>query len=404
MLPRRKFIVYSAVRQRTSNTGLKFLPASAPRGLLVGLLLVLLSGCETIGYYRQAIGGQLAVTFARQPVARVLADPKTPPALAERLRASQRMLAYIENTVGLASDGRYRSYVALDRDAVVYNLVATEAFSVSAERWCYPIAGCAPYRGYFRRQAADRAAARYQAQGFTTHVGAVPAYSTLGWFADPLLSTFVHWNDAQLITLLAHELSHSRVWVASDVSFNEAFATFVGEQTARNWLGRDNPELLQQQAQRQQQWQRLVHLLLQLKEHLRGQYAAPLDASAKAAATANAYAAMQRCYQDHRQRLGDGRFDAYLGRLNNATLAALATYRANVPAFAALYQESGGRWPEFFTATEALAKLPAPERAARLQRLRVSNQQQITQRGDDQDAEQIQCQAFTDHGVDWHLP
>lgn len=374
------------------------------RGLLVGAALALVSGCETIGYYRQAIGGQLAITFARQPVERVLANAQTSAALRERLGASQQMLAYIESEVGLPSEGRYRSYVALDRDAVVYNLVATRGFSIEPHRWCYPIAGCAPYRGYFKRATADNAATRYQQRGFTTHVGPVPAYSTLGWFDDPLLSSFVHWNDAQLMTLLAHELAHSKVWVASDVAFNEAFATFVGEQTTRNWLRSDNPELLDRHGQSQRQWQRMVGLMLLLKDRLRADYARELGAHGDATATKQAYQAFRDCYQRARPDLGAGRFDDYVAGLNNATLAALATYRTNVPAFAALYGRVGQSWSAFFAAVSELAEQPAPERERQLQVLRDSRQQQVAETGDHQGAGEVQCQALAHHGVDGHVP
>ncbi|MFK7912791.1 MAG: aminopeptidase [Pseudomonadales bacterium] len=376
--------------------------------LVIGAVLTTIAGCETIGYYRQAIGGQLAVTLARQPVAKVLANPETEASLRDRLQSSQDMLEYLERKVGLPSEGRYRSYVALDRDAVVYNLVATPAFSVSANQWCYPIAGCAPYRGYFSRQRAQRAAERYQGRGFTTYIGAVPAYSTLGWFADPLLSTFVGWNDARLMTLLAHELSHSKVWVASDVAFNEAFATFVGEQTTRNWLSASNPGLLQEHAWRQVQWRRLTGLVLTLKGYLERLYAQPERDADQSQQTDAAYREFRRCYQQHRTLLGDGRFDAYVAGLNNAALAALATYRTSVPAFAALYAQSDEHWDAFFAAAQALAAQSAPERASQLARLREQGlglvQEQPAQAGDHEHANQVQCQALAHHGVDGHMP
>lgn len=368
---------------------------------VVSLGLVLLAslglvGCNQVGYYQQAIGGQVRLLAARQPVVQVLADMDADAKLRARLQTAQRMLSFIQAELHLQPEKRYRTYVALERSAVVYNLVATPSLSVEPQQWCYPIVGCAPYRGYFRAAAAQRASERFQAQGLTTFIGEVPAYSTLGWFNDPLLSSFIFWPDAELVALLAHEVSHSKLWVNSDVAFNEAFASFVGSQAAWIWLQRrDQSELLAYQA-RQQAWVGLRRLLLQLRQRLQTIYRQPVSDAAKLAQQEQAYAALRSCYQLQRVQLGDGRYDRYVAKLNNAVLAALATYDNFRPAFAQLYSQAQERWPEFYAAAENLKTLDIEARHEQLQQLA---EEYVASGGDNNHADQIQCQALANHGL-----
>ena len=214
------------------------------RVLLAGLLLLpVAGGCQTVAYYAHTALGQWRVLQAREPVDQVLADlePRRDgdPAAAQlyrRLSYSQAVLDFAARRLALDADGRYRTYVALERPAVVWNVFAAPPLSLEPHRWCYPIVGCAPYRGFFDEAYARRRAEALARRGLETYVGPVAAYSTLGWFEDPLLSTFVAWTEPDLAALLFHELAHGEVWAAGDVAFNESFATFVGRQGLTAWL------------------------------------------------------------------------------------------------------------------------------------------------------------------------
>lgn len=373
---------------------------------VVSLGIVLLAcfglvGCNQIGYYQQAIGGQVRLLAARQPVAQVLADTDADTKLRGRLQTALRMLSFIQAELHLQPEKRYRTYVALDRSAVVYNLVATPSLSVEPQQWCYPIVGCAPYRGYFRAAAAQQASERFQARGLTTSIGEVPAYSTLGWFDDPLLSSFIFWPDAELVALLAHEVSHSKLWVNSDVAFNEAFASFVGSQAALIWLQRRDKVELTAYQQRQQAWVELRGLLLQLRQRLQTIYAQPVSDLAKLAQQERAYSALRSCYEVQRVRLGGGRYDGYVAKLNNAVLAALATYDNFRPAFAQLYVQAQQRWPEFYAAADNLKALDIETRHQQLQQLA---EEYVASGGDNNHADQVQCQALTNHGLHIEAP
>lgn len=337
---------------------------------LLPLLLLLVSGCESLRFYQQAVQGQVALLLGRESVVSLLAEPGLSAERRLQLERSQTLLGFIERELGLQPERRYRTYVELDRDAVVYNLVATPRLSVAPRVWCYPVAGCAPYRGYFNEAQARAAVSRYQQRGYTTYLGRVPAYSTLGWFADPLLSTFIHWDEPRLLNLMAHELAHSRVWIKGAVAFNEAFASFVGDQAVRSYYGASEVARYQAFQRREAEWQRLVSMLLELRSALAKLYAEPATGVAserrKAQRRDATYAHYRSCYAAHRDALGEGRFDAYLAALNDAALAAVATYQADRPAFAVLFADSGGDWGQFFQAVEALGERPEQDRVAAL--------------------------------------
>lgn len=381
-------------------------------------MLLFLGGCETVGYYSHLAGGQLKLLAARKPVADVLrslessADPQSVQ-LAARLELSQAVLDYARDVLGLEVGGRYRSYVALDRDAVVWNLFAAPELSLTPHTWCYPLVGCAPYRGYFDLGKAEQQQARLTGQGLETFIGGVAAYSTLGWFDDPLLSTFVDLPEGDFVELLLHELAHSRVWVRGDTTFNESFASFVGRQGTRDWYRtQDRMAAFAEHLAAGAAWQRAMALLEATRDALGGVYEDDASPEEKAARKAQVLNAASDCLDELADVSGREGYRRLIPRLNNAYLASLATYTDDVPAFAALYAEAGSDWPAFFRQADVLAGMDDAARSARLADLANagrapaapapagSGQQQVAAHGDDQRAEQVQCEAFSGHGFD----
>jgi len=207
------------------------------RSALIFCAAFFLPGCETLSYYAQAVGGQMALMARAQPVATVIADPATPQALRERLELARSIRDYASRELKLPDNGSYRSYADLGRPYVVWNVVAAPEFSLEALQSCFPVAGCVSYRGFFARENAERHAARLRAEGHDVYLYGVPAYSTLGRFDDPLLSTFIRYRDADLARLIFHELAHQLVYVKDDSTFNESFAVAVEREGLRRWLG-----------------------------------------------------------------------------------------------------------------------------------------------------------------------
>jgi predicted aminopeptidase len=383
-------------------------PRSRTGGALflgVLMLLVGLGGCQTIGYYAHVAGGQLTLLVDREPVDKVLArldeNPHPDPdarAFRDRLLLSQKVLAYAQDTMHLPVGGRYRSYVDLHRDAVVWNLFAAPPLSLSPHEWCYPFVGCAPYRGYFDADRAERARSRLAREGLETYVGPVAAYSTLGWFNDPLLSTFMDLDEPDFVELLLHELAHSRVWVHGDATFNESFATFVGAEGTRRWFERqDRMDELAARRARSAGARRARAILEETRAALSRVYDSGMDDTRKQRAKTTVLTRASDCLDDLSDATGNDAYRRLAGRLNNAYLASMATYSDDVPAFAVLFDAAGEDWQTFFSEVDALARRDASVRTAELARLR---EEYVGAQGDDDGTDEVQCQALPGHGLD----
>ena len=204
----------------------------------VGGFALLAAGCTSLGYYLQSVGGQLMLLQSRQEISQLLADPATPDPLKKRLEAALKIRDFACAELKLPDNRSYRSYADLRRPYVVWNVFATKEFSIKPERWCFFIAGCVGYRGYFSKEGADNFAQEMRARGDDVFVAGVPAYSTLGWFDDPVLNTFVNYSDYELARLIFHELAHQVMYVQNDTEFNESFAVAVETDGIRRWLAR----------------------------------------------------------------------------------------------------------------------------------------------------------------------
>ena len=338
---------------------------------LVPLLAVLLlSGCSSAAYYGQLAQGQWQLLRARQPVEQVVADPATPPLLRARLQRAEQARAFASQQLKLPDNRSYRVYADLGRPYVVWNVFATPELSLQPVTHCFPIAGCVAYRGYYQQGAARGAAALMREEGLDVYVGGVEAYSTLGWFDDPILSSMVGWGDERLATLIFHELAHQRFYVQDDTEFNESFASFVEQEGTRQW--RAARGLAAVGGDQGQQREQFIQLVLASRERLQAIYAGPLDDAHKRQAKRAEFARLRRDYQQVRdsQWGGDKRFDAWVyAPMNNAKLLPFGLYDQWVPAFAAVFRAVDGAWGRFYERVDQLGRLPIAERKAALQKL-----------------------------------
>ena len=202
---------------------------------LAGLMCLWLGGCSSVSYYSQLASGQWQLLQARQPVAEVIADPTRPQVLREHLAHSQKARTFASQQLHLPDNQSYRLYADIGRPYVVWNVFATSEFSLLPQNHCFPIAGCVAYRGYYTQGAARGEAALLQLRGMDVSIGGVEAYSTLGWFDDPIMSSMMRWGEERLATVIFHELAHQRFYVKDDTEFNESFATFVEQEGTRQW-------------------------------------------------------------------------------------------------------------------------------------------------------------------------
>lgn len=333
---------------------------------LTGLMALLLSGCAQIGYLGQAASGHLRLVGAAQPVERLLQDPAMAPELRERLRLSQRIRDFASRELALPDNASYRRYADLGRGAAVWNVVAAPELGLQLKTWCYPLMGCAGYRGFFDRAEAEAfAAALRREEGLDVLVYGVPAYSTLGWSwlfgGDPLLNTFIHYPEGELARLVFHELAHQVAYAADDTEFNEAFATAVERLGVQAWLAAEGDAAAREQYRRHQERRERFRALTQdYRARLQTLYAGPLDEAAKRAAKAELFA---------RLRAEPELQSAYAGWLagaNNASLAIQAAYLGLVPDFEALFERCGRDWPRFYAEVRRLADLPKAQRRQQL--------------------------------------
>lgn len=339
--------------------------------LLLALLALSLGGCATLGYYAQSAGGQLRLMHHTRPIDELLDAADTPPALAERLRLSQRLRDFASDRLALPDNGSYRSYTQVGRRAVLWSVVATPAYDVTPLRWCYPLLGCLAYRGWFDRADAQAQAEALRARGMDVAVLPVPAYSTLGWFADPLPSTVIHWSEPELAGLMFHELAHQRLYIADDTGFNEAYASAVARLGVARWLA-GRPAELAAWRQRQARAQAAAQLLLDARQALAAAFAAASDDAQREVRKRAIYARLAADYARLSAQWPTPRPYAHWFRdagLNNAFLAQVAVYDQWVPAFEALWDEQGADAAAFHRAAAQLGALPPDQRRRRLRAL-----------------------------------
>ena len=334
---------------------------------LLVALTVALGGC--VGYYGQAVRGHMKIMGERVPLDEVIEDPATSDETRTRLEFVREARAFASTELGLPDNDSYSSYVQLDRPYVVWNVFAAAEFSVEPHRWCFPVAGCVVYRGYFAEEDAQLYAARMEEDGLDTHVGGVAAYSTLGRFDDPVLSSMLGWRDYQLAGLIFHELSHQVLYVKDDSEFNESFATAVEEEGLTRWLeARGEPGELETYRASRERAGGFSLLIADARRRLGELYAQDLAEADMRAAKAAEFEALRTRYRALRDSWdGYPGYDAWFAQpLNNARLVPVATYRRYVPAFRAMLRDVDGNLPAFYAAARQLAELEPDERRARL--------------------------------------
>jgi predicted aminopeptidase len=329
------------------------------RVFFLALSALVLAGCETLAYYGQAAGGQLALVGRAQPVEQVLADPAAGPELKAQLALAGQIRDFASRELRLPDSGAYRSYAKLDRPFALWNVVAAPEFSLAPVLSCFPVAGCVSYRGYYDKAAAERHAQGLREAGHDVVLYGVPAYSTLGWFDDPLLSTFIGYPEADLARLMFHELAHQLLYVKDDTPFNESFAVVVEREGLKRWLGARGREAdLAQWREREARSRELQAQIAAARERLQALYRSRLDP-----------AAMREGKRAELARLRPllARLPGFEGQEpNNAMLASFATYTDLVPAFEKLMAEAGGDLPAFYARVKSLAALEPAQRKTAL--------------------------------------
>jgi predicted aminopeptidase len=347
---------------------------------VLALVVLSFSGCETLSFYGQALKGQYQIVANRQPIEKVVASPETPSALRARLELVEKLCKFAKEELKLPVDGHYQKYVDVHRPYVVWNVEATKEFTLEPKTWWYPLVGRLEYRGYFTQRGATNYGRWLEKKGYDVYVAGVQAYSTLGWFKDPVLNTFIHEPDGDLAEIIFHELGHQRVFARSDTDFNEAFATTVGQEGARRWLRAQGDTAAYERynvaLRRNGQF---VRLIMNTRVRLAPVYGEELtpEGQVKPAKQrlglprAEQQRQKEQVLEDMKKQFaqlkaewgGKTDYDGWFANhLNNAQLNSVAAYYDFVPGFEQLLAANGGALEAFYQAAEKLARKPKKER------------------------------------------
>ncbi|HLF23904.1 MAG TPA: aminopeptidase [Burkholderiales bacterium] len=345
------------------------------RLLLIALLALPAAGCANFGYYTQAVKGQFQIYSRSRPIEDVVADARTDARLKDRLKRVLEIRQFASRELALPDNESYRVYADLERPFALWNVFATPELSLKPTEWCFLFIGCVSYRGYFARDDAESFAEELRSAGEDVYVGGVAAYSTLGWFNDPLLNTFVHRPLPELAGLMFHELAHQRLYVKGDTPFNESFAVAVEIEGVHRWLQNNGgANGFADYRNRLKQRDDFIALMLKYRDRLDAAYKSDAADTEKRAAKRRILGELRAEYRQVRAGWnGYTGYDKWFAQdLNNAHFVSVGTYYRLVPAFRALLARSHGDLPAFYRGAEEIGQLPEKERAAALNRLSPS--------------------------------
>lgn len=338
--------------------------------LLTLSLLSLISGCTSIGYYAQAAKGQLSLLYQAKPIDAWLSDSSVDDGLRIKLKRIQEIRAFAVRELGLPENGSYTSYADLNRQFVVWNVVAAPELSLSPAQWCFPVAGCVDYRGYYNKQAADEFSQELQGKGMDVRVTGVPAYSTLGWFNDPVLSTFINYSETEVARLIFHELAHQIAYAAGDSTFNESFATTVEEIGLSRWLAlRDDEALKRNFLLHQGRRSDFLDLLNTYRFKLADVYQQPISDEKKRQKKLELIKLIETDYRLLKQNWGGySGYDRWFNEpVSNAHFVLIATYHDWVPEFKAILSEQKNL-TNFYGVVKEMASMSSSARRQMLKR------------------------------------
>lgn len=321
--------------------------------------MVMMTACSNVSYYSQSVLGHSRLMLARQPVDKVLVSADDE--LARQLNLSKELKRFAVDELALPDSRSYDSYVDLEREFPVWAVVAAPEFSIDPKQWCYPIIGCAAYRGYFKHKKALNYASRLAADGYETSVGGASAYSTLGWFADPLLPSMMRYGDVNFAETLFHELAHQLIYLKGDSGFNEAFATVVGQQGVIRWLQENRPSELVVYQEQLGATAQFNDLLIEYKKRLKILYLSDVNTLNKRLDKQRLFEQLKQDYQQLKENKWRGRgwYDSWFSKpVNNARLASFSTYYERVPAFNQLLMACNNDLSAFYKTIFTLKKRP----------------------------------------------
>lgn len=292
-------------------------------------ILLLVNGCSPT-YLMRAGWGQARILWTRTPLEKLLQEGSLSPEEEAKIRLILRVKLYAQEELGLKIDNNYTDFVRIKGKELAYALSACPRDKLEPYRWWFPIVGSMPYLGFFSKKSAMKEKDRLEEQGYDTYLRGVAAYSTLGWFRDPIFSTMLSNGEVQLVDIIVHEILHNTVFVKDQMDFNESLATFVGQQGAIEFFcageGEGLPHCNSAKALAHDDFL-LSAVIERLYERLHALYSSSLSRSEILKRREKVFRQAAEEFQKNR---GDFLTDSYrlIDRepLNNATILAFRTY------------------------------------------------------------------------------
>jgi predicted aminopeptidase len=334
---------------------------------VVIVITVVVAGCSTMSYYGQAVMGQSTIIMQSRSVDKLLQDNDINADLRTKLELSQEIRQYAIERLALPDSGSYTKYAQLNRKHVVWNVFATLAHSVVPQTWCYPIVGCVAYKGFFSHARAIKFARKLELKGYDVHIAGVDAYSTLGYFDDPLLSTFIDYPSVDLAGLLFHEMAHQKLYIADDTVFNESFASTVAQAGVKQWLtstGKDDEFAVYMK--RQKLRNETIALMVDGREQLQKLFNENLSERNLDEMKKFIFSRLYTKYIIILSSFGlDSSHVGYRrSEFNNALVASFGIYNRYKPVFMDIILKSAGNFAVFYMEVMKLAQLPPEQREA----------------------------------------
>jgi predicted aminopeptidase len=341
-------------------------------------LMICLGACTHLPYYAQAVDGHFQVIHRAQPISKVIAAPDIDPKLKHSLAKVVQLREFASRELKLPDNLSYTSYADLQRPFVVWNVFAAPELSVKLKEWCFVQVGCVNYRGFFSQESAERYAAELKREGYDVHVGGIRAYSTLGWFSDPVLNTFIGYSEMDLARLIFHELAHQVMYVPDDTVFNESFATAVEHEGIKRWFARTGNASVQMALTARQERETLfTGLILKHRKQLQELFQSDLSDTEKRAGKVRIFDQLREEFALLKAGKNElGSYDRWFAQpLNNALLATVSIYTQLLPAFQNILQQQDQDLERFFETVTKISKLSKEERNLILQKAAEGDRQ-----------------------------
>lgn len=310
--------------------------------LAVLVFIAILASCN-ISYLTQAAAGHFRIMNSRKSIKKILKDDQ----LDIKTRNSLEMVLDIHDfairELGLPDNKSYTLYSELKEDYPGWNVYCAPKFSIEPKTWCFPVAGCVVYHGYFKKEKAIQFADKMEKEGYDVYVAPFSAYSTLGWYNDPILSTHLRYDSIRLAGLIIHELAHQKLYVKGDSQFNESFAVTVEQAGVLKWLeslGRKD-----QMAKALKNWneeQEFIERILKARKDLNSIFISVIDSMSM---LHQKDSILQKLQSD--LNFGEN-------EINNAYFIPVSTYNSLVPEFQNIFDSCGGNFQKFYKKMEKL--------------------------------------------------